>query len=695
MAQDPFRYFRIEGREILEKLSAGVLGLEKTGGALAPGELERLLRACHTLKGAAAVVRQEAIATYAHDLETEIANQLRGPEVALQMDVLLGYLDAIREELSTLGPAQGAGPPTARAPVVVPAKPPSSAPAPPSLQPSAMPLPPADVAESVRLDLAEVDGVLAAIADVTSRIELGRLRVQGLERLEALARSLAELVAEQPDVHERAEVLRHELKHEREHLAESLERAERRGADALEAARNLRLLRADTVFGELARAARDAAAMAERQVSLETAGGEQRIDAHVLHLLRDALLQIVRNALAHGIEAPDERARAGKPTEGKISVRIERSGLRARIVLRDDGRGIDEAAVRKALVAKKVIAAEDAAALDVNGLMNLVMRHGASTRTEATALAGRGVGLRVVTDVVDRLRGTVTVESAPGKGAVFVLEVPVTVTAAPALLVGAGDRVLTIPLDAVERTARVAANDIVASPSGDSIPERGESVRFAALARILKTEVSTPQTWTVVHLAAGDRRAAVGVDRILGVGNEVVLPLPAHAQVDPVVVGASLDGAGDPRLALDPILLVEAVRAIAGAPKATTAAAQKRVLVIDDSLTSRMLEQSILEAAGYDVTTATSGEQGLEIARAYGPFDLFVVDVEMPGINGYETVARTRKDPALANTPAVLVTSLASPEDRRRGLEAGARAYIVKGEFAQDEFLDAVRRLTG
>ena len=700
MAQDPFRYFRIEAREILEKLSQGVLALEKTGGDVPELEIERLLRSCHTLKGAAAVVRQEIIARHAHDLETELTAQLRGAGAGegagkgprIRIEILLGFVDAIRDELAVLG--QAAVP----APAPVPPPPPSTR-KPATAPLFVAPIHPAHdeplVAESVRLDLAEVDGVLAMIADVTARIEVSRVRAGGLERLETMARSIEAELHDRPNALDKLHELRHALRAERELLGESLERAERRGLDALEGARGLRLMPAEALFGELARAARDAAAMANRSVALETSGGDQRIDAHVLHLLRDALLQIVRNVLAHGIEPAEQRIAAGKPAVGRITIHFARRGLRARVTLRDDGAGIDEDAVRAALVAKQIISAEDAAPLDANGLMNLVMRHGVSTRAEATALAGRGVGLRVVADVVDRLRGEFRIESERGVGASFELDVPVSVTAAPALLVDVGSRIVTIPLDAVTRTERIAANDIVASPSGDSVSEGGESVRFASLARVLKSEHSAPTTWTVVHLIAGDRRAAIGVDRILGVANEVVLPLPEVASGDPMIVGASLDGAGDPRLALDPTLLVEAVRSMGGAPKNATTAAQKRVLVIDDSLTSRMLEQSILEAAGYEVTTAASGEQGLELALGRGPFDLFVVDVEMPGINGFEVVARTRNDPALMGTPAVLVTSLATPEDRRRGLEAGARAYIVKGEFAQDDFLDAVRRLTG
>jgi two-component system chemotaxis sensor kinase CheA len=280
---------------------------------------------------------------------------------------------------------------------------------------------------------------------------------------------------------------------------------------------------------------------------------------------------------------------------------------------------------------------------------------------------------------------------------VIELDVPVSVTAAPGLVLEAGDVAAIVPLDAVMRTVRVRPDAIVSSPEGDVLTDAGEALPYASLARVLgrTAEAFDPSaTSTVVLLDARGARAAISVDRIVGVANDVVLPLPAPGLADPMVVGASVDATGNPRLALEPRVLVERVAGLRGAPKAEVTAEKKVILVVDDSLTSRMLERSILEAAGYEVVTASSGEEALELVRER-PFALFVVDVEMPGMSGFDFVARTRADAALAGTPAVLVTSRSAPEDRRRGHEVGARAYIVKGELAQDQFLDSVRRLVG
>jgi len=691
MEKDPYRYFRIEAREILDVLSRGILELETSAGAPGvPLDVQPLLRASHTLKGAAGVVGHERIAKLAHRLEELLAARLGpGAETAAPTaEALLAIVDEIAMELSKLvAPAT-----TMAAPAPGPT---------PSGSPSAP-------AESVRLDLLDVDAVLASVGDVSVRLASAHLRASGLGRLETLVRNVERWLDETRGVAshspvqwdagaEMIEHLRGELRAEREALGELLEGAARRAQDALDDARRLRLIPAETLFAELARAVRDAATGAGLRVELETSGGSIRLDAHVLGLLRDGLLQLVRNAIAHAIEPAPERRRAGKPDAGRIFVRFELHGPRARVTCRDDGRGLDLPGMRRALVERGGVSAADVERMDVNELVGAVMRRGVTTRASATELAGRGVGLQLVRSVIDRLRGEVEVRTEAGVGTEIQLDVPVSITAAPALVVEAGDVTATIPLDAVTRTVRGNASDVTASPAGDILSDGGEALPFASLARALGRSPQVegePASLTAVLLDAGGARAAVSVDRIVLVSSDVVLPLPAAAVADPVVVGASVDAEGHARLALDPRVLVERVSLLPGAPRRAVAEEKKAILVVDDSLTSRMLERSILEAAGYDVTTASSGEEGLELARQR-PFALFVVDVEMPGISGFEFVARTRADAILSNVPAMLVTSRSAPEDRRRGHEVGARAYIVKGELAQDELLDSVRRLIG
>jgi two-component system chemotaxis sensor kinase CheA len=315
---------------------------------------------------------------------------------------------------------------------------------------------------------------------------------------------------------------------------------------------------------------------------------------------------------------------------------------------------------------------------------------------DVSEVAGRGIGLDVVREAASKLKAEVTMWTVAGTGSTVEISVPVSLLSLSAVIVESGGLNASLPLDAVQQTLRLTESDVVRSPDGDSIVFDGMTVPFLPLARALRqpsTGRQAAQRFSAVVVRSGMERAAVGVDRVLSTATVLLRPIPAFAGVDPVVAGAALDAEGNPQIVLDPAALVLAAGmkqaiSVQEAPPRTPV-----VLVIDDSLTTRMLEQSILETAGYEVHLATSGEEGLEKART-ADYDLFVVDVEMPGMDGFEFVTRAGSTPALADVPCILVTSRNSPQDKKRGEEAGARAYVVKGEFDQAQLLQTIRRLT-
>jgi two-component system chemotaxis sensor kinase CheA len=253
-------------------------------------------------------------------------------------------------------------------------------------------------------------------------------------------------------------------------------------------------------------------------------------------------------------------------------------------------------------------------------------------------------------------------------------------------------------MDSVRRVLRVAEEEIAQSGSNESIGYDGGTIAFLPLAEAVEWQPAPAaihrKGWCVVVVSAGAALAAIGVDRLLGPRVVLVRSLPALAAAKPVVAGGSLDAAGNPQLILDPAGLVETAHRNRVRRSSHGEAARLPILVIDDSLTTRMLEQSILESAGYQVELATSAEEALEKARARR-YSLFLVDVEMPGMNGFEFITRAREDPVLRDIPAILVTSRNSAEDRRRGEQAGAQDYTVKGEFDQGYLLQTIRRLEG
>ncbi len=273
------------------------------------------------------------------------------------------------------------------------------------------------------------------------------------------------------------------------------------------------------------------------------------------------------------------------------------------------------------------------------------------------------------------------------------LAVPASLTAMPALHVETGGAVVSLPLEAVRTTAFIQARSLARTGSGTSVAHGGALVPFAPLGEVLRRpEPREPRrSWSAVFVESGGAVVAIGADRLVGTGDVVVRAFPAFLQAEPAVAGAALDLDGDPRLVLDPAGLVAAVRA-ARAVEDRRRRARLPLLVVDDSLTTRMLEQSILESAGYEVDLAVSAEEALDKARArrYG---LFIVDVEMPGMDGFDLLRTTRADPQLASIPAILVTSRAAPEDRRRGVEVGARGYLVKAEFDQGRLLALIEEL--
>lgn len=681
MAKDPYRYFRIEARELLENLSQGVLALEKLG---AERELiSRLLRWAHTLKGAARVVKQPAVAELAHALENSLAplQHATGAVPREHIDGILALLDAANARVTALE-----APPT---PVAE----------------NRVSLPNEEPFETVRVEVDEVDALLEGVSETGIYLAGLRARIDAIVR----ARDLAALVREhtsQPSagagrngalrVRGLADELVQTLEGLRDAIGSGIEHTERELGQVRDRADQLRLLPSSTLFPTLERAARDAAQTLGRRIQLTTSGGDVRLDAHVLAAVRGALLHVVRNAVAHGIESASERATASKSPSGRIALEVERRGSRVAFICRDDGRGLDVDAIRHAAESRGLATpAVDAFRLD--DAVRLVLDHGVTTSPSVTELSGRGVGLGVLRDTVARLKGEVALTNEPGGGTRVEIVVPVSLSSVATLLVETGGKVVSIPLDCIQASLRLQPEDVARAAEGDSITHEGIAIPFLPLARML--QFSEPQSpdrtvWSAVVIAGGGARIAVGVDRLLGTTQAVVRPLPPLAAAEPTVAGASFDSAGEPILILDPLELIEATPKHGRARRGQRPEPTLPILVIDDSLTTRMLEQSILESAGYAVVVATSGEEALDKARER-PYGLFLVDVEMPGIDGFEFLERTRQDPALARVPAILVTSRNSAEDRQRGQELGARAYIVKSEFDQAELLRRIRELVG
>ncbi|OQX67358.1 MAG: hypothetical protein B6A08_15750 [Sorangiineae bacterium NIC37A_2] len=687
MASDPYKYFRVEARELAEGLGQGALELEK--GTRDPALVLRLLRLAHTLKGAARVVKQLEIAEASHQIE-ELLSPLREgdrglePEGARALFALIDRIEGLVEALDAPAPE----------PAAAPSEPARSAQAASLIH---------DSFRSIRVDADEMDALERSIGAAGIQVAALKRELQELRILTGLSSSLTHRLSVGRGSHARTDSpelnLALELQSGFERtlaaLVDRAERVDQELTDVRDGAARLRLVPVDTAFATLGRVARDAADTLKKEVQFELSSGGLRLEARVLGPLRDAFHHLVRNAVAHGIETPDERLQRGKPRTGTVRIGVERRGSEVIFTCEDDGRGIDVEGVRRALMERGELTAAEGAIISREDLLRRLLLGGVSTSPEVTQLAGRGVGLNVLAEVSTKLRGQVSVESEPGQGTKVALRFSLLLASLRALLVLVGDQTVALPLETLLETKRIDPADLRRSVQGDRYRVGEELVPFLPLERALGRPEAQPGKIpsAVVVLSDLGQVVALGVDGLLGTMDIVLTPVPLRALVAPVVAHVSLDGEGNPRMVLDPGELVRA--ALEFAPGELPADAPRLpLLVIDDSLTTRMLEQSILESAGYEVELATSAEEGLEKARAkrYG---VFLVDVEMPGMSGFEFVALTRQDPELKLVPAILVTSRNDPEDFEKGKNAGASDYIVKGDFDQKRLIATIERLLG
>jgi two-component system, chemotaxis family, sensor kinase CheA len=669
-----YQYFKIEARDIVAELGRALLELEKDGA----GEvlLAGLLRQAHTLKGAARVVRLPRIAEIAHAMEDSLMPH-RGSSDAVtkdQIGELLHQVDLISSEIRGLDapPAlAGQSPPSAIEPF-----------------------------ERVRVDLAEMDALLSGISETAVQLEGIRCEIEAVKQVEdrvaGLEQQLNSGAAQALRLHEALEDIRRALQQVRQSLGSRVDNTDREIAEVRGNIDRLRLLPTNLLFPSLERAVRDAAEMFGKQAGFVTAGREHRLESHVLTAIGEALSHLVRNAVAHGIESPQARFECGKPARGEVCLKIERHADRIVFTCSDDGCGINVEAVRRAAVSHGVLSAASASELSSDQALELIFSPGVTTSASLNEVAGRGIGLEVVREIANRFKGRVCVRTDLGLGTSVEIEVPVSLSSIRAVLLRADDCFCWVPLEAVYCTLRLNDDAIVSLAGRESLIFGGRAIPFFRLAEMLRGPLqhgtdSSPRLAAIVQVGA--ELVAVGVDRVICTGEVIVHPLPAAAGRVTMLAGAVFDAQGNPQLVLNPEALLETAHA-ASSSRILQARPTPHILVIDDSLTSRVLVQRMLEAGGYKIDLAVSGEDAMSKARErhYG---LFVCDVEMPGMNGFEFVSLTREFPHLQGIPSILITTRGDADDRRRGAEVGARAYIVKGEFDQDSLLEAVRMLVG
>ncbi|HEY6009515.1 MAG TPA: hybrid sensor histidine kinase/response regulator [Geobacteraceae bacterium] len=673
-----------EAEEHLTSLQKGLLLLEKDAGNTV--FIHDLMRNAHTLKGSARMLGFEGISAIAHRMEDLLKDMEEGrkPVETTAIDLLLQGTDAITRMTQALTRGEDS-------PVDVelfiaafdrgesPAEAMKDAPA---VQEEIL-------GDTVRAKVSTLDSLVNFIGEL----------IINKKRFEDKVVNLKLLTLEGGATVPAAAVREFQRGLEEDVLYLSYLIQELYGE-----AMSLRMLPLKTITDGFRRLVRDLAKQQGKEIEFDIVGGGIEVDRVLLEVLKPMLLHILTNAVDHGIELPEERLARGKPSQGTIRLVARHEGTSVWLTIHDDGRGMDPARIKEVALRRGVIDRDEAEVLPDDEALYLTLRQGFSTSDIVTDVSGRGVGMDVVKKNAERVKGNLLLKSAVGSFTEVTLQLPLTLSVIDALMIECAGETYAVPLSYVQETIKVRDEDIQTVGGKEVVSVRGMTTPLVSLARVLglPQQPALLQTGKVaaIVLKLRDHCLACTVDANLGNSEIVVKGLGGQLRNVKFVFGATILGDGSPALILNvPDVFTSAEGAETTGLKQAfeerrAASLRGRVLVVDDSITTRTMERSILITHGYAVEVAVSGEDALT-KIAVDRFDLVITDVEMPGINGFELTKRLRSLEEYRDVPVIVVTSLSRDEDKRRAIEAGAQAYIVKGTFDQGTLLDTVEGIIG
>lgn len=469
--------------------------------------------------------------------------------------------------------------------------------------------------------------------------------------------------------------------------------------------RALYLVPAATQLQPMARLVRDIAHELEKKINFEIIGGDIEMDRPILEGIKDPLIHLLRNAIDHGIESPQQRRAKDKPEIGHLTVVVKRENDRILMTVNDDGAGIDVDTVARHAVRKKILTQDEIAVLSKTEIMQLIFRPGFSSKEIITDISGRGVGLDVVLTSIRHLKGRITVDTVEGKGTTFALSLPLTLSADQGLLVRVSGNIFAIPIAAIERVMEIRKDDLVEIGGSQAILIENKAISIRDLAVVLEIgqfRFGVSERLPLVVVSKGWQRVALLVEEIISEREIVIKRLKPPLKSVRNVMGAAFVGSSDVIVVLNPDDLVISALRLGNAAQPSVqqqVAVEKEgnaahILVVDDSITIRTFEKTLLEACGYQVTVAVNGKAAWSVLQKQN-FDLIITDIEMPLMNGFELSERIKRSEKFRNIPIIVVSSLNSEAEKRRGIEVGANAYIVKHQFESRVLLDVIQQLIG
>ena len=747
--------FKSETGEFLTQLENGILDIEKN-----PRNTElfkELNRLAHSIKGSAHVFGCDEIQQIAHRME-DMFKMIEREEIALNAaaaESLLKAVDAMRgilaqlaagnpvelnlqvvlnalqgpsgREKSLIGPLGKRGPPSGEGVKNTPA---ASKPVESTARRSDAPVP---AEEYVRVPVNKISTLLNLVGEVVINKMKSSHKVASAKKFVKFSREAQKrfaIMAEKfKEAHEgQDQALIRLLDHcqaDYERIKESFKDFyDRISSEAFQmdpvveqlqrSMKELRMLPCSTIFDSLPRMVRDIAHQQGKEVELKIVGEETELDKKVLEEIKMPIIHILRNAIDHGIESPEDRVKSGKSGHGTIRVSAYHEGESVFIGIEEDGRGMELEKIKTTALQKKLVPMEDLGKMSDKEILDFVFLSGFSTSPIITDISGRGVGLDVVKFQIEKLKGKVILETIPGRGTTFTLILPLTVAIIEVLMVQCGGRKFAFPISFVRECTKINASLEVSTIEGKMATQSGGQplplVRLDEMLGLDSSEEDTPrdkkgtaedpaEQFNVIVASHFGKRVGFIVDDVIAEESVFLKSLGEHLVKIKNVSGATILGTGEVIVVLDVADLVtnSSLMHSSAAQKPLAVENQKkeqRILVVDDTFSTRELEKDIIATSGYTVDTAVDGLDALDkIAQA--DYDLIVTDIQMPRMNGFDLCKTIKGNAAYKNIPVIIITSLEKDEDKRKGIEFGASAYIVKSSFDQTNLLDVIERLIG
>ncbi len=718
--------YQISSEERLQKLEAGLLYLEHH-----PNDrktLEELLRQAHSLKGDSRSVGVENVETLIHTVE-EVLESIKRQQTVLTPQVsdrLYQGLDAIGNLVgeAVTGQPSGVDPSiiinylmgivSAPSLIVAPDLPLST-----EIPVTANQVSPSSGIEesyttnTIRVSTRQLDALMAQAEELTvTKINIAYATAE-IEELANLWEEWKAFYSQRQHRNSSSlstnpyqERLENAINSLRTSTQESSSRLDTITGELREKIRTLRLLPLSTMFQLFPRIVRDLALKQSKEVKLLVEGGETAADKRILEDIKDSLLHMIRNAIDHGIETPAERERLGKPPVATVWLRGYQTANSITIEVADDGRGLDTEKIKQTAVKRGLYYLEDLATMSPSQIHSLILAPGFSTRSFITEISGRGIGLDVVRTNVERLKGNIQIESTPGQGCTFRIQLSTTLSIINVLLVEVQGVVHALPIEFVQTTLLLSLDQISTTEGRATIALEDQDISVANLADLLELSNSAdasssenmPQKSNLqpcILLEVGESQFGLFVDRLLNTQEVVMKPQSQLLKRVRNVSGATILPTGEVCSILNPQDLLKSLQKQATSIypiERKTVTRKPVILLVEDSVPVRTQEKRLLEKAGYEVVIAVDGLDGYNKLRN-GSFDAVLSDVEMPKLNGFSLTAKIRQHQEYKDLPIILVTTLASSKDKKRGAEAGADAYIIKGKFNQDILLEILERL--